>query len=802
MSEAHGEMDFETYSEAGYIWDETTQKFHAPKGARRKGLFAVNTSVYTEHPSAEVLTFSYRFPGEDVKRRWRPGLPNPQDLFDFLASGGVMEAHKAMFERLVWENICVPKYGWPPLNPYQLRCSMAKARVVSLPGALADLSKVLKLPIPKDADGKRLLDKFSGPRNPTKNDPRRRIFPPHMVAPPPPGLLESLTPARRAARDRLLAEDAVDFDKLQGYCDTDLDAERGASSRTPDMTADELNFWFVDQEINHRGLGIDRAGVRACIVILDLALAQYGDECRELTGGLDPTQLAAIKSWLEHRNVFLPSMDEETVDATLARMAPHPPHGYDPRRRVLEIRQLIGSASVKKLYRMENEAGKDDRLHDLIVHHGARTGRPTGESAQPLNMPRAGPKLARCGPCNRPFQPTLDACPWCGSKVRATDPDTGKELKPAWKPDMIDHVLEIMATGSLELVEFYFGDALLCISGCLRGLFVAAPGHELIASDYSAIEAVVTAMLAGEEWRIEVFRAVPKKDIYLVSAAKITGRSEEFYAEYAAANGDNHEDRQKIGKVAELAMGFGGWLGAWRAFDSTDNFTDGQVEDNIKAWRAASPKIVDLWGGQRRKTHWGEWVPELYGFEGAAIRAIQTPGEVFSHAGIQFFMRGHKAAEPEAYIGVDGQQHVRWVGGAAGALIVRLLSGRELTYHSPSLTPSTRRYGELAIVYWTWNTNPKYGPMGWVPMNTFGGRLTENIVQATAHDILRFAILNLRAAGYPTVLHVYDEIVVEVPVGVGTIEEVERIMATLPWWCHGWPVFAAGGWRAKRYRKG
>lgn len=778
---ADGKLDFETYSPAGFLWDEATRKFYAPRGARQKGLPAVGSSVYTEHPEAEVLTASYDLHDGRGIRRWQPGQPMPQDLFDHLAAGRTVEAHNAMFEYLVWTNICVRKYGWPPLNPYLLRCSMATARVNSLPGSLADLGKVLGVATVKDADGKRLLNKFSIPRNPTKADGRLRILP---------------------------QEDPADAERLYAYCDGDVAAEGAAAAdpRMVPMSSDELYFWLVDQEINRRGVAIDRQGVRDCIAVLEQAHQRYGDECRALTG-LDPTQLQALRGWLAALGVHMDSMDAEAVAAALGveggelALPSDLPDDYRPNRppmpaearRVLEIRQLLGSASVKKLYAMENQASRDDRLRNLIVHHGARTGRPTGEGPQPLNLPKAGPQLVRCGACARPFRPTLDACPWCYSRERAAD-------KAAWKPAMVDDVLEIMATRSLELVEWFFGDALLCISGCVRGLFQAAPGHELIASDYTAIEAVVTAMLAGEEWRIETFRS--RKDIYLVSASKITGKPEEFYADYKAQHGDNHPDRQKIGKVAELAMGFGGWLGAWRAFDSTDNFTDDQVKGNILAWRAASPAIVELWGGQRRRLPWGDWVDELHGIEGHAIKAIQQPGEVFGFRGLQFYMRGYQAAQPETYLGVDGQQHIRYVGGSAGALIIRLPSGRELTYHNPSLAPSPRRYGELAITYWTWNSNPKYGAMGWVPMSTFGGRLTENVVQAIAHDILRFAILNLRAAGYHTVLHVYDEIVVEVPEGAGSVEEVERIMSTLPPWAFGWPVFAAGGWRGKRYRKG
>lgn len=777
-----GSFDFETYSEAGFIWNEATQKWDRPRGApggKTKGLGIVGANVYTEHPSAEVLTLSYRLPAlwfdragtpraGGIIRRWKPGQPPPQDLFDYLAAGGIIKAFNVMFERLVWANICVPKYGWPSLEPfvYQLRCTMATARVNSLPGKLGPLGEVLELTTQKDARGKALLDKFSIPRNPTKKDPRLRIMP---------------------------VDDPADFEALENYCDDDNRAEDGAARhrKMEPMTAAELEFWWFDQEINWRGVAIDRKGVDDCTAVLNQALVRYGDECRKITG-FNPTQLAELKGWLAARGVFMPKMDEEALDEALENWSknyPAPPPGViDQRRRVLEIRQLIGSASVKKLYAMGHQACRDDRLRNLIVHHGARTGRPTGEGPQPLNLPKAGPDLKWCGrikgpdgkkliwadnACRKPFKPEWGACPHC---MRTT----ADVVKQKWSAEAVDHVLEAMAFRELDIVEAFFGDALLAISGCVRGLFVAGPGMDLIASDYSAIEAVVTAMLSKCSWRIETFRQ--RKDIYLMSASKITGTPVEVYEDYKAANDDNHPDRQKIGKVAELALGFMGWIGAWRQFDKTDTFTDDQVKDNIIAWRNASPEIVELAGGQvRKRPRWmGGDVEELFGFEGAAISAIRNPGSIFEVAGVRFQVRDD-------------------------ALKVKLLSGRELTYHSPRLTRATREWAkpwEVSITYWTWNTNTKYGPVGWVIMSTYAGRLIENIVQATAHDILRFAIKNLRAAGYHTVLHVYDEIVVEVPKGTGSLEEVERIMMILPEWAKGWPIWAAGGWRGFRYRKG
>lgn len=772
-------LDVETYSEAGLTWNPETRKWDKIKGSGvKRGLPVVGAAAYAEHPSTDILTLSYELPewwrrgnpqgGPPGKRRWRPGLPLPHDLFVYLAEGWPLESHNAMFERLIWFYVLQRKYGWPPLNPYLQRCSMATARVNQYPGALGPLSDVLHLKTPKDKAGKRLLDKYSVPRNPTQKDPRTRILP--------------------AWRDGSLREDDADFEGLCDYCDTDLDAEGGAVEHMLPMTPDELNFWWVDQEINWRGMGVDREGLKACGVILDQILERYGEEFRSMTGGLNPTQLEATKGWLAAHGIHMQSMDEEAVTDALARLPPHPPDKTWPPRRALEIRQLTGSASVKKLYAMANQVCDDDRLRNLLAHHGARTGRPTGEGPQPLNLPRNGPKLVFCAACDHLYKPTFDICPWCTSPERKRDPK-GQVIKPGWRVEMVDHVLEVMKTGSLDLVEWYFGNAALCLSGCLRGLFVAAPGHELIASDYSAIEAVVIAKLAGEQWRIEAF--IRGDPIYLVGASKITGKPLQYYLDYKEEHGDHHTDRQYVGKVSELALGFAGWISAWRAMEEQqkkDNpdfespFTKDDIKRLILAWRDASPAIVEFWGGQHRGRPWDrDRRPELYGVEGHAVMALQHPGQVFTFRGIQFYTR-------ETHTG--------------RALIVRLPSGRELTYHNAVLSPSQRDPSEWAITYWTWNTNTKYGAPGWGPMATFGGRLTENIVQAVAHDIMRHAVLLLRAAGYPTILHVYDEIVAEIPAGTGSLETFEAIMMQRPAWAHDWPIVAAGGWRGRRYRKG
>ncbi len=774
-NEPHATIDFETKSEAGHIWDAVAGKWRGPPGSPqgKRGLPVIGSAVYAEHPTTDILTMSFSVPPwrdcpAGARGRWRPGLPLSllQPLFDWIAAGGRVEAHNVMFERLIWWHVAGPRYGFPRLPPEQLSCSMATARVNSFPGGLGDLGDVLGLAVRKNKDGRRLLNRYSVPRVPTRKDPR------FWIDPTDPG-------------------EEADGEGLYGYCDDDVTTEQLGSVAMPPMTPAEREFWLEDQAINWRGLGVDRPAVRDCISILNQALTRYGDECRLITG-FNPTQLAELMGWLGANGVFTDSLDAENIERLLDRLPPDTP-GAPPVRRVVEIRQLIGSATVKKLFAMENMCSHDDRLRNLIVHHGARTGRPTGEGAQPLNMARSGPKLVTCGACVKPYKAAHDVCPWCAAPAV---PGAHK----AWKAWMVDPVLEIMAYRSLELVEYYFGDALLAIAGCSRGMFVSGPERELIASDYSAIEAVVTGELAGEQWRRDTFHA--RTDIYLASASKITGLAVEEYIAYKARHDDDHPDRQKIGKVAELALGFGGWIGAWRNFDETDTFTDDEVKKLIVAWREASPNIVELWGGQWRGKPW-DGNPERYGFEGAAVTAVQEPD-----TDVRPMVRDPVTKAwrwgPDILFRYDSKRD---------ALLVTLLSGRQLTYHEPRLAPSDRPYhapGELSLSYMTWNSNPKYGMLGWVRMSTFGGRLMENIVQATAHCLLRFAILGLREAGFPTVLHVYDEIVVEVPklpaMPKGVLDpwiaKVETIMSRVPWWATGWPVRAAGGWRGRRYRKG
>lgn len=727
------DMDFETYSEAGFIWNG--EKFVKPKGAQKAGISAVGAVVYAQHATAEILSLAYDLKEGLGPRLWIPGLPLPRDLFEYLATGGLIEAHNSNFEYYIWEYVCYRRMGWPRLPFTQLRDSADKARAHGYPGALEKAATVCGAKNLKIADGKRLLNKFSIPRKPTIKDARKRITP---------------------------AEDLIDAQKLYEYNIGDILAEQDVSLACPDLTPQEQEFADYTHAMNIRGIGLDMETVNAGCIVLDRALEKYNAELHVLTGGAVSTsgQAAKLIAWLGSQGVKTKSVDKQHVIDMLDN-----PSVTGAARRAVEIRQLTGSAGVKKLYAMQRMCAENNRAHDLFVYHGAqRTGRDSGKDIQPQNLVKAGPKLLWCEACNHPYGSTVAACPHCSASAELAHAEN-------WSHRAVDTAVSVIRTGQFEEVERIFGDALLTIGGCVRGMFHAAPGCDFVCSDYSSIEAVVTAVLAGEQWRIDSFNK--GDDIYLRSAGRVTGKSYEYYQE----NGfKSHPDRQKIGKPAELALGFGGYIGAWRRFDKSDTFTDQEVKNLVLAWREASPAIVELWGGQVRGKPWAPDWYELYGIEGAVIKAIQNPGQIFWTHGLGYGVKNDN-------------------------LYCRLPSGRLLTYHNPRLRPSDRNEGQLKITFMGWNSNHLMGPMGWVEIETYGAKTAQNAVQATARDIMRHAVPPLERAGYPIVHREHDALMAEIPEGFGSIEEFEQIMQTLPDWAEGWPIRATDGWRGKRYRK-
>lgn len=740
MSHELPTLDFETYSEAGFIWDEAANKWQGQQLSGKPGLPAVGMGVYAMHPSTRILFAAYDLRDGLGDRLWMPGCPPPLDLLEHVAGGGLIEAQNSGFEFLIWNCVAVRLYGWPVLPLENTRCSKSRALAYGLPASLGPACAVLGVAEQKDKDGDRLIKKFSVPRNPTKADPRRFIDP---------------------------SEDPIDGPKFALYNVQDVRSEKALAAAIPELSPSELAVWQLDQRVNVRGVQIDLDAVNWLISIYEFESKRLNAELNHITGGLvtEASKLAAMARCLrEYFGMNVNSLDADHVADLLKRTDLHP-----TARRMIEIRDLVGSANVKKLYAFRLRAGPDGRARDLFEYYKAGTGRWASRGIQAQNMASGGPDIVRSTCCDTVRSAHPPHCPYC---VIADPGHTSEE----WGPDGMDRVIEDCKTGR---VFDLWPNVVGAITGCLRGLFVAAPGYELISADYTAIEAVVLACMAGEQWRIEVFRTHGK--IYEMSAAKISGVPFDEIMAHKKNTGQHHPLRKTIGKVAELASGYAGWIGAWVAFGADAFMTEQEIKKAILKWRAESPAIVEYWGGQYRQPDPNKWefVPQLFGTEGAAISAVLQPGQWFYCCG------------------------VGWVV-VNDVLFCRLPSGRDMAYHRPRLDMDQDRRGCgpcWRLSYECWNSDSSAGPVGWGRWDTYGGKLVENITQAVARDILANGMLNLEKAGYPIVLHVHDEPVSEVPIGFGSTQDYERIMATMPDWCKDWPVKAAGGWRGRRYRK-
>jgi DNA polymerase len=719
------DMDFETYSEAGYVW--TGDRWQAIEGkGKRGGITRVGAWVYSEHPSTEVMCLYYDLKDGLGQRRWLPRDPPPHPLIEWFQMGQLVEAHNSFFEYSIWTNVCVAKMGWPPINILQLRDSAAKCGAFSLPRKLATAAKAMGSH-EKDMAGNSVMIKLSKPRKPTKNNPDRRW-----------------TPATAPS----------DFERLYLYCGEDIVAEGDLSSRLPDLIPQELELWKIDQIINLRGLHLDMELVNAAASIVQQSEIKYTSELVTITKGLvhAGSEAAKIQAWLGANGYPVENMEAKTLEELLARELPADV------RRVIELRLMLGSAAVKKVSAMQHRVAKDGRIKDIVSFCGApRTGRWGGGGVQPHNMAAGGPAIQEC--CGVIYPKSNNLCPLCGQAP--TDKD--------WGAEGMEAVIPFIMSRSLSTVEDQWGNALAVVSGCLRGMFDAAPGYDLICSDYAAIEAVVIAFLAREEWRMEVFRTHGL--IYEMSASKITGIPFEDFISHKRDTGQHHPLRKKIGKVAELGGGFGGGVGAYKRFGADEFMSDDEIQQTVTAWRYASPQIA----GCKERGILGLW----HGLENAAHSAMFNIGQCFSYNGITYGVKDD-------------------------VLYCRLLSGRTLKYIRPQLRVGETPWGSPTnILSFEGMMAPKVGFSGggqWMRMDTWYGQLVENVVQATARDLLAFALVNLENAGYPVVLHVHDEIVAEVPLGTGSIEEFETIMGIVPPWAQDWLIKAAGGWRGKRYR--
>lgn len=738
VSTAIPTLDVETYSKAGYIFNHKKERYGSLV-SNKPGIKGVGAAVYAQDPTTEILMLSYDLFDGVGSRSWVQGMHAPQELFDHIAGGGLLESFNAGFEFLIWNYVCFKRMHWPALPLEQQRCAQAKARAHAAPGQLAKLAEVLGTTTQKDKEGKRLIRKFSIPRSPTKKDKRQRIR---------------------------LEDDPKDADNFLFYNIGDIETEAETSLLCPDLSADELEVWIASQQINMRGVHVDVKTLRHFLELYRQTEIKYTRELSRLTCGRVGTvnEYEKLRAYIKDYGIDLPNVQAETIEDALKRS--DLPFNV---RRVLLIRQWLSMASVKKLQTINVQRCNDDRLRDLFGYHVARTGRWAGSKVQPHNLAKEGPAVDRCADCGHYQATGAKSCKWCLFSQVAPAP---------WGLDAVEDVILIASGRDVELLEYYFGNSLKAMSGCMRALFTAAPGHDLICSDFSAIEAVVLAELAGEKWRQEVFRSHGR--IYEASAEKSFKIPIKEILEYKIKFGKHHEVRDKS-KRLELSLGYAGWINALKAFGADVYFNDDfEMKDAILQWRDDSPAIVEFWGDQwREMPGYRNYKQEYYGLEGAAVCAVLNPGTAYACRSITYGVKDD-------------------------TLYCRLPSGRLITYHAPRLFTTTHRYHKNPIYqlsFMGWNSDSTKGPIGWIRMETYGGKLCENVTQAVARDILAYALVNVEKAGYPIVLHVHDELAAEVPTGWGSVEELEQIMGAVPAWAQGWPIKATGGWRGLRYRK-
>ena len=497
-------------------------------------------------------------------------------------------------------------------------------------------------------------------------------------------------------RTRNRPEDAPElWERFKAYCIRDVDAEREIREklRNYPIPDSEMELYRLDQEINDRGIMVDQR-LAAQAVRCDAEFkARATTQAQQLTGLSNPNSLAQVKGWLAERGIEVDSLDKKAIKGLL-------PQATGEVRQMLELRLLLGKTSVKKYEAIQRSVCSDGRVHGLLQFYGAnRTGRWAGRLVQVQNLPQNHiPDLALAR--------------------------------------------SLVKRGEFDQVEMLYDSTPGVLSELIRTAFVPKPGCRFIVADFAAIEARVLAWFSGEQWRLDTF--LQGGDIYCASASKM------FHVP-VEKHGQNAHLRQK-GKIAELALGYGGSVGALTSMGALDmGLAEEELQPLVDQWRGANPHIVKFW----------------WDVDAAAMKAFRAKTEV-RLGSLCFACR-------------------------SGMMFITLPSGRRLSYVKPRLMPN--RFNRESLTYEGVGENKK-----WSRIETYGPKLTENIVQATSRDLLALAMLRLRNAGFEIVMHIHDEAVVEVPEGISSVDEICRIMSEAPAWAVGLPL-RADGYECEFYRK-
>ena len=612
---------------------------------------------YAESPDFDILLLGYCADGGEVQVvDLAQGEQIPTEVIDALTDECVCKwAFNAQFER-----VCLSQWlrrnGYPLrnehyaapddpcmayLNPAGWHCTMVWSAYLGLPLSLKDVGAALGLDKQKLTEGKELIRYFCVPG---KDGTRR---------------MPASAPEKWAT--------------FKAYNLRDVETEMTIQERLRKYPVPEevWSQYHLDQQINDRGIGVDRTLVRGAIDIDERSREELTARLRELTMLDNPNSVQQMKDWLAANGLQTDTLGKKQV-AELLKTAP------EPLKSVLVLRQQLAKSSVKKYQAMESAVCADGRVRGCFQFYGARTGRWAGRNIQLQNLPQ-----------NR--MPDLEQA---RSLVRAGDYDSVRLLYDS-TPDVLSQLI--------------------------RTAFVPSPGRNFFVADFSAIEARVIAWLAGEQWRQQVF--AEGKDIYCASASQMFGVPVEKH-------GVNGHLRQK-GKIAELALGYGGSVGALKAMGAIEmGLKEDELKPLVDAWRTANPMIVKLW-----------WEVDR-----AVTRAVSDKTATETH-GIRFTCQ-------------------------SGMLFITLPSGRRLAYVRPRI--GENQFGGSAITYMGTNAAKQ-----WARLESYGPKFVENIVQAISRDILCYAMQALRDCAI--VAHVHDEVILEADPGMSLEAVCERMGRTPPW---------------------
>lgn len=631
----------------------------------------------------------------------------------FINEGYLFVAHNAFFEQCIYNNIMVRRYGWPKIPPRLWRCTAAKAAACALPRSLEGAGAAMELTTQKDKRGfvammltckpTRAWNAWNKEHEKLKHqdDPVLLL---NSIKNEPPKFLEP------GANPQV-------WETLYTYCKIDVKTEELLDMALPDLIPDEQEIWFLNQRLNWRGLRIDIPTVKKIVGIMEVEGKKKLKELDHLTNGMitKPGAIASILEFIrEEKGGAMPNLRAKTVDDKLKE------DGISPRvRRLLELRQMLSKTSTKKYQTFLNRAMPDWRCRDILLYHGASTGRDTGVGLQPHNFPRGMMKVDK----NDPYADVENVAQW-----------------------------------DYETLKMIYGDALpIVFSSILRNMIIPSDGCELYVADFSKIEVAVLWWLAGNEEGLKILHS--GRDPYIYQAAKNIGKTYEEI-ERAVNRGEKWaEDARQLGKAQVLGCGFGmGWekfMGT--AFDQYRlTLTESQSRDAVYNYRNANEAVPTLW--------------VLY--EQAANKAIEE-GKTVRVGKCKFFCKNK-------------------------FLWVELPSGRRLAYRKPTVYFKQKLWGEYKQIEFL-GLAPNKKELR--PELTWGGKLTENIVQAVARDLIMPAMLRLEKNGYIPLLMVHDEGICEMKKDKGDVKRFVKLLCQRPAWVDESLPLDAKGWVGSRYRK-